>query len=93
MIGVPTIREKACAYYRDQSIRLLHASTPEGADCPTAVEATVRGHESTYRVELDAGVWSCSCSFARSDCAHRAAVQMVTGHKSSASKPAKKGKV
>lgn len=87
MIGVPTVRAKACGYFRDEDIRVLHADTPPGGTRPDQVRARLRGHNDTYLIALEEEAWSCSCG--DDHCAHVPAVQMVTGYKSSASKPAK----
>jgi hypothetical protein len=79
-------RSKALAYLREQRVRVVLADTAGGSIQPYRVEAIVRGHQSDYMVELGAGVWYCTCNAAKTDCAHRAAVQMVTGHKSAAAK-------
>jgi hypothetical protein len=83
---MPSIREKALGYYRDQDLRIIAADCIDGTIQPHLVDALVRGHERTYGVALRDGVWSCDCDTAKTDCAHRAAVQMATGHKSSAAK-------
>jgi len=80
---MPTLREKACQYYRGQDIRIINAITPEGEVRPIYVEAIVRGYHGFHQVRLESAVWTCSCSSAE-DCAHRASVQMVTGYPSSA---------
>jgi hypothetical protein len=83
---MPTFRQKALGYYRDQDIRIIVADCREGSIQPYLVEALVRGHEATYRLTLQDGVWRCTCDVAKPDCAHRAAVQMCTGHHSSAAR-------
>lgn len=83
---MPSVREKALGYYRDQNLRIIAADCLNGTIQPHLVEALVKGYKQTYRVTLQNGVWSCSCNAARTDCAHRAAVQMATGHKSAAAK-------
>lgn len=89
---MPTYRAKACGYYRDQDLRFLNTITPEGERRPVFVEALVRGYQKTYTVRLENGVWTCTCDLARQpDCAHRAAIQLATGYRSSAAAPAKAG--
>lgn len=83
---MPSVREKACGYYRDQNLRVIAADCVNGSIQPHLVEALVKGHQQTYRVTLHDGVWRCTCDAAKTDCAHRAAVQMATGHKSAAAK-------
>lgn len=83
---MPSIREKACKYYRDQDLRLLQVKTPESALQPTFVEALIRGYLATYLVRLEDGQWTCTGDEDKSDCPHRAAVQMATGHPSAAAK-------
>lgn len=86
---MPTFRAKALGYYREQDLRVTQAITPEGKLQPNYVEGLVRGYQTTYQVRFDDGVWSCSCDLAKQpDCAHRAAIQLATGHRSSAAKEA-----
>jgi hypothetical protein len=83
---MPTFRQKALGYYRDQDLRVIAADCVEGSTQPYVIEALVRGYKKTYRVTLANGIWSCDCDPSLTDCAHRAAVQMCTGHRSSAAK-------
>lgn len=80
------LRSKALTYLREQNVRVIRAETASGAFQPYQVEAIVRGHQRDYFVELGGSVWYCTCDSVKTDCAHRAAVQLVTGHKSSAAK-------
>jgi hypothetical protein len=81
-------RSKALGYLRGQNVRVVTATSRPDTIQPLYVVAIVRGHNGDYLVTLDAGQWTCTCDAARRDCAHRAAVQMVTGHKSAAAKVA-----
>lgn len=83
------VRAKACHYLRDGKVTLLSAS-PQMQDQPRpdVVYARVVGHSSTYVVTLAEGAWNCTCS-RPAECAHVAAVQLVTGHPSLARKAAK----
>lgn len=83
-----SMRSKALGYLRGQNVRVVVAMTRPDTIQPHYVEAIVRGHNGDYLIALDAGQWTCTCDGARRDCAHRAAVQMVTGHKSAAAKAA-----
>lgn len=81
------IRQKALAYLRNQDVRITQAITPEGSIQPVFVEAIVRGYRRFYDVRLENGVWTCTCDLAsQPECAHRAAVQLVTGHRMGAAK-------
>lgn len=82
---MPDIRTKALAYLRDKKVRVSHASSAGVSRTPYDVLAYVDGHNSTYLVRFTADEWSCSCQ--RPECAHAAAVQLVTGHPSAAEKP------
>jgi hypothetical protein len=81
-----SIRTKALEYLRRGNVRVIRVVTPAGTIQPQLVEAIVRGFNRDYRVILDDGVWSCPCDLAREDCAHRASVQLVTGHTSAAAR-------
>lgn len=87
---MPDVRSKALSYLREENVRILYADTPPGATRPDEVRALVRGYRDTYRVVLTAGVWSCPCG--ADDCAHAAAVAIVTGYRSAASKPEQAGR-
>lgn len=78
------VRRKALVYLRDEKVRIISAGTPEGQLRPYEVTAYVQGHQDRHTVRFEAGAWSCSCL--RAGCPHRAAVQMVTGWPSAASK-------
>lgn len=77
-------RAKALGYLRGERVRVISATTPEGHLRPYEVLAYVRGHQDRHAVRFDAGAWSCSCG--SNGCAHVAAVQLVTGWPSAASK-------
>lgn len=84
------IRAKACAYYRDGNLRILHARYEAGrAVRPHEVVAHVVGHRSTYVVTLVDGVWFCTCHGTGDGCRHIATVQLATGWPSAAAKPQK----
>lgn len=78
------LRAKALGYLRDERVRVVGAATPEGHLRPYQVTAFVQGHTGRRVVQFDAGAWSCSC--AAETCPHVAAVQLVTGWPSAASK-------
>ena len=71
-------RSRALAYLRDKKVRISHATSAGVSRTPYDVLAYVDGHQSTYLVRFTANAWSCSCQCA--ECAHAAAVQLVTGH-------------
>ena len=79
-----TARARALNYLRGERVRIVSATTPPHALRPHEVTALVDGHSGRYTVRFDAGAWSCSCAAA--DCPHVAAVQLVTGWPSAASK-------
>lgn len=81
---MPDIRAKALAYLRDGKVRVLTASAFDRR--PHLVIAHVDGHSSTHKVRFTStGRWLCTCPLT-TDCAHIAAVQLVTGHPSAAQK-------
>lgn len=82
------VRAKACAYLRGGAVTVLSAATQDGPR-PWMVHARVVGHSSTYVVKLIDGAWSCTCG-RPAECAHVAAVQLVTGHPSLARKEPKR---
>lgn len=79
---MPEIREKALGYLRDGKVCIPHSLSPMGGLRPYEVEAFVEGYNSTYKITLDDGVWSCTCR--TEACAHVAAVQLVTEPEASA---------
>lgn len=82
------VRSKALGYVRDAKVRIIKA---DGAAkpllIPTRVGAIVQGFHGQYWVRLNREGWLCSCG--ATECAHLAAVQLVTGHPSAAEKSAK----
>lgn len=78
------VRSKALGYLRSGAVQVLTASTVTHSNRPFLVEARVRGYHSDYVVRLDgaSAPWTCTCR--EDECAHRAAVQLVTGHESAA---------
>lgn len=89
---MPDLRAKALNYLRDGLVIVLHARCRETERQPFEVIAVVRGYTGVRRVELADGQWSCTCQGVvtpGSECAHRAAVALTTGHPSAAAKPAK----
>jgi hypothetical protein len=84
---MPDLRSKVLAYVRDEKVRVLHAETVKPNLRPHTVGALVQGFNARYWVELQKGRWLCSCGSAE-PCAHLAAVQLVTGYPSAASKTA-----
>lgn len=77
------VRTKSLGYLRDGDVTIRAAA-------PGYVKASVRGHNGTYVVRLGDHRWVCSCKSVLDDgreCAHVAAVQLVTGYPSAASKP------
>lgn len=83
---MPSFRQKALGYYRDQDLRIITAACRDGSLQPYVVEGLIRGYQTTYRITLADGRWTCTCNPTLDDCAHRAAVQMATGYRSSAAK-------
>lgn len=81
-------RKKALTYLRDGKVTVHSASrsNERGRRVPCIVSADVIGQHSTYMVGLPYGKqeWTCTCH--NDDCAHVAAVQLVTGHPSKAAK-------
>ena len=72
------LRAAALHYLRSGAVTIVTASTPpDGPKAPLYVEALVEGYTSTHRIRLATGEWSCSCRY--EDCAHLAAVQLITG--------------
>ncbi|WP_326646098.1 hypothetical protein OG884_15715 [Streptosporangium sp. NBC_01755] len=73
------LRAAVLHYLRTGAVTVLTASTPtDGPKAPLLVHAHVAGYRSTHRVSRTTAGWTCSCRY--SDCAHIAAVAMVTGH-------------
>lgn len=79
-----SIRSRALRYLRNERVRIVAAATPVGELRPFDVTALVQGHQERRTVRFDGSEWSCSCT--RVECAHIAAVQLVTGWPSAASK-------
>lgn len=84
---MPDVRSKALSYLRDERVRILFAETVKPNLRPHTIGALVQGFQGRYWVEFDHNRWLCSCG--TTDCAHLAAVQMVTGYQSAATKSAK----
>lgn len=84
------VRSKACGYLRSGAVTLLDARSEDGVR-PWLVHARVVGHSSTYVVTLAEGAWNCTCH-RPAECAHVAAVQLVTRHPSLATPAPKKAK-
>jgi hypothetical protein len=84
---MPDVRSKALSYLRDERVRVLFAETTKPNLRPHTVGALVQGFQGRYWVEFERNRWLCSCGTA--DCAHLAAVQLVTGYPSVAAKTAK----
>ena len=86
------IRSKALGYLRSGAVRVQLASSVSQADRPYWVRALVHGFKSTYIVTLDgaSAPWTCTCH--QDECAHRAAVQLITGHESAAAPTPKRDK-
>lgn len=83
------VRNQALAYLRNGNVIIRWAETRmAGPRRPYLVKADVIGQQSTYLIEFDEdkndGAWTCTCG--NGDCRHIAAVQLVTGHESAASK-------
>jgi hypothetical protein len=94
-----TTRAKSLAYLRDGRVRVVAAQSEESGQRPRAVWAIVRGHLDTYKVigcPADGGgvrAWRCDCGAPEmaevaEQCAHAAAVALVTGWPSAAAKTA-----
>lgn len=80
-----SIRTKALAYLRDGNVIVRSAVPADHGRAPFQVRADVIGQNSTYLVQLTTcDGWTCTCK--NDGCAHVAAVQLVTGHKSAAAK-------
>lgn len=88
---MPDLRTKALGYLRDGKVAILTAATDKPNRSAGAVGAIVKGFHGEHWVRLVDGVWFCSCNndAPRPDCAHVAAVQLVTGHESAAAREAK----
>lgn len=91
---MPDIRSKALGYLRAGNVRILHARCRPNETAPCEIVAAVRGYTGRHTVELRPdGKWLCSCTPVVMDdgteCAHRAAVALATGHPTVAAKPAK----
>lgn len=84
---MPDIRAKALNYLRDGAVSVFHARSPRDGTPPHEVIARVEGHNGRYVVDYLDGTWSCTCPEG-TGCAHVAAVQLVTGHRSAAAKAA-----
>ena len=83
------LRAKALGYLRAGAVTVGAARRPKDSDHPDFVSAKVEGHNGRYYVHLLDGRWTCSCKAVvddGQDCAHLAAVQLVTGHESAAAK-------
>lgn len=81
------IRSKALGYLRDGNVMVFAAKSMDDGCPPVELSACVRGHNAVYVVDLTVALgWMCSCG--RERCAHVAAVQLVTGHRSPAAKRA-----
>ncbi|MEU4577472.1 hypothetical protein [Nonomuraea sp. NPDC023979] len=85
------VRAQACSYLRAGRVTVTAAAATEhdGQRRADVVRAHVDGHSSTYLVHLVDNTWSCTCR-RPAECAHVAAVQLVTGHPSLARKPGKR---
>lgn len=84
---MPDLRTSALAYLRDQKVRVLEAITHGDELRPVVVRALVQGHNGRYEITFANNVWSCTCG--RGECAHVAAVALITGWPSAAAKPAR----
>jgi hypothetical protein len=85
VVSVPDLRTKALGYLRDEKVRVIEADTTKPELRPHRVSALVQGHFGRYLIVFKDGKWVCSCGSSE-PCAHLAAVQMVTGWPSVASK-------
>ena len=83
------VRSKACSYLRGGAVTVLAATWHGDARRADEVHAQVVGHSSTYLVTLTLGAWNCTCG-RPAECAHAAAVQLVTGWPSLARKAEKR---
>ncbi|MFF0864218.1 SWIM zinc finger family protein [Nonomuraea sp. NPDC003560] len=82
---MPDLRTKVLGYLRDEKVRILEAATVKPALRPHLVTALVQGFNGRYLVLFLQDSWSCSCT-GGDGCAHIAAVQLVTGWPSAASR-------
>lgn len=81
-----SIRNQAPTYLRNGRVTVRRAGGPsDGPRRPATVRADVVGANATYFIGLEAGDWLCTCG-ERTGCRHIAAVQLVTGHPSPATK-------
>jgi hypothetical protein len=95
------LRSKALAYLRDHKVAIVRADPCEERARPVLVWAAVQGWRGLHKVRLRERRWTChlepcpggqpregryECESA--ECAHVAAVQLVTGHPSLAARPA-----
>lgn len=79
------IRSRALGHLREGHVAILYARTRATDTTPCEVVARVQGHTARHQVELRPdGRWLCSCTPVvmddGSECAHRAAVALTTGH-------------
>lgn len=83
------VRSKALGYLRDGRVAVLNARTERPERKAGSVGAIVRGHRGEHWVRGHGGDWWCTCNGEdpAADCAHIAAVQLVTGWPSAAAKP------
>jgi hypothetical protein len=94
------LRSKALGYLRDGKVTVVRADPHEERSRAVLVWACVQGFHGCHKVALENWRWRCvlapypdgrpqqerpECRLA--ECAHIAAVQMVTGHPSDADKP------
>jgi hypothetical protein len=90
---MPDIRSKALGYLRAGKVVILRASPAEDRLMAVVVVAVVIGHHGRYAVDLEDWRWRCTppgrprpdCQAA--ECAHVAAVKLVSGWPSLADKP------
>jgi len=69
----------ACSYLSRGKVTVTNATPGDGqARRPAEVVAIVEGNSGKYLVTLRDGAWSCTCG-RPAECAHAAAVQLVTG--------------
>jgi hypothetical protein len=78
----PELRPKALAVIRSGRLTVMHTNCRKQAHVIDEVIAKVQSSRQggpTYAIDYLDGIWDCTCR-AEGECAHIAAVQLVTGH-------------
>ena len=76
------LRAKALSYLRDGKVTILSARSERPERTARSVGAIVQGFHGEHWVRGELAGWRCTCNgeAPASDCAHIAAVQLITGH-------------